>query len=125
MRPRYDFLQGGVILVLSAGLVALFGVPRSPLPAATLALFVADGVFGVAAGFRPERRIAGRRVDFLTLRGLGTFCLGLGMLAAGADRLTAGDSFGFMLGATGLLMLVFGVGILLRRPTFVPEMRGA
>ena len=125
MRPRYDVLQGGLMLVLVAGLLALLGVPRTPPLAASIALFVADGVFGLAAGLRPERRVAGYRVDFVVLRGLGTCCLGLGMLLLGANRAGGGDPFGLAIGAGGLFMCVFGVGTLLRRPTFVPEIRGA
>ena len=47
------------------------------------------------------------------------------MLLLGASQVGDGDPFDLLIGACGLLMGVFGVGTLLRRPTFVPEMRGA
>lgn len=125
MRPRYDFFVGGLELVLVAGLFAVFGVPRAPPFAASWALFVVAGLLGVAAGFRPEWRVGGYTVDFVVLRGLGTCCVAFSTLLVGASQLTDGGPFGIMMVGSGLFVAALGVGTLLRRPTFVPEVRGA
>jgi hypothetical protein len=135
VNPRYDAAYGLLLLALPAAVVVGLGVPLDPAvllaepdvlwPALSLLAMAVGGLFGLVAWRRPEGRIAGRRVDFLTFRGAASLSLGLSMSILAAVDLAAGELFGLVMLATAAFMGLVGVGTMLRRPSFAPEARGA
>ncbi|MFC5970612.1 hypothetical protein ACFPYI_04635 [Halomarina salina] len=133
MGPRYDAGYGLLLLALPTAMVVLFDVPLAPTawaadpdvlwPAVSLCLMAVGGVMGLIAATRPDESVAGRRVDYLTFRGLATTWLALAMSVNGAAWALDGDLFGLATVASGLFLFAMGVGTMLRRPTFVPEER--
>lgn len=124
--PRYDLGLGVLLFVLTAALLWLFGpgILSAPWSALSVALFVAAGVLSVAASRRPEARVAGWRVDYLTLRGLSSVAVGTVLLLIGGSDLLHGDLFfGAIAVLAGLFPVATGLGSLLRREWAVPELR--
>ncbi|MFC7136517.1 hypothetical protein [Halobaculum litoreum] len=121
MRPRYELLQGVLLLGLSAAIVGLFGVPASPVLATVLALFAVGGAFAFVAGLRVEGRVAGRDVDHVTLRGVAGCALGVGMCVLGTGQMRAGDLFGLAVVLAGVFVLGVGVATIQRRPSVMTD----
>ncbi|WP_254543376.1 hypothetical protein [Halomarina pelagica] len=124
--PRYDLAQGVLLLVAVSLLLAGFGVPSGPslLTLSFVALALA-GLLALAASRRPAIEVAGRRVDYLTLRGTSGCLVGTALVLSGVTLSLDGDPFGLLVVVSGLFVVGTGIGVLLRRPTFVPELRTA
>ncbi|MFC7098194.1 hypothetical protein [Halobaculum marinum] len=117
MRPRYELLQGVLLLGLSAAIVVFFGLPASPVLVTVLALFAIGGAFAFTAGLRIEGRVAGYAVDHVTLRGVAGCSLGVGMCVLGTGQMRDGDLFGLAIVLTGVFVLGVGVATIQRRPS--------
>ena len=121
MRPRYELLQGVLLLGLTAAIVVLFGVPSDPVLATVFASFAVGGAFALAAGLDVERRVAGRDVDRVTLRGVAGCSLGVGMCVLGTWQMRGGDLFGLAIVLAGVFVLGVGVATIQRRPSVLSD----
>lgn len=127
--PLYDLLVGLLISVLTAALLAVFGLASvlgTPAGSSSVALFVLASASSFVAASRPESSVGGHRVDYLTFRGLSGVAMGLVLLLQGVLVFLGGDLFltaVMVIGAPTILAI--GVGTMLRKEWIVPDARTA